>query len=187
MVLDQEGVEQHASCWSPDGDWIAYQRVNAGNNELVKIPLGGGKPVVLGESTRGADFIDWSPDGKWICHPFRGHPRLVSADGQQQQQVLNSPGTAALGFSSDSSTLYAVRRNAAHRWELAVFSIPDGREQKVTPLDLPLSAKVSGFSLHPGRKSFATSVGTSRQDIWLLDGFHQPSPWSLRRWLQPSS
>jgi serine/threonine protein kinase len=51
-------------------------------------------------------------------------------------------------------------------------------------LDRPVAIKV--LPSEAGGKGFATSVGTSRQDIWLFDGFHQPSPRSLRRWLQPS-
>jgi serine/threonine protein kinase len=51
----------------------------------------------------------------------------------------------------------------------------------ITPLDLPLSVTIEGFSLHPDGKSFATTVGTARWDIWLLEGFPQPRGWSFLR------
>jgi dipeptidyl aminopeptidase/acylaminoacyl peptidase len=183
VVLDQESPEQHSSSWSPDGNWIAYQRLNPGRGkyELVKMPLGGGNPVPLCETSR-SNETDWSPTGEWICHPWDNKLRLVSVDGKTLK-VLDSPRTAAVGFSRDGATLYAVRRNEAQKWELAELSVPDGREKKVAPLDLPLSATIQGFSLHPDGKSFATSVGTARYDIWLLEGFPQPQPhrWSFLR------
>jgi Tol biopolymer transport system component len=181
VVLDQESTEQHASSWSHDGNWIAYQRLNRAKAkyELVKIPLGGGKPVPICEKPS-ADETAWSPSGEWICHFWEDKLRLTSVDGEAHK-LLDSPGTAAVGFSRDGTTLYAVRRNAAQKWELAAFGLPDGREKKVTPLNLPLSVTISGFSLHPDGKSFATSVATARYDIWLLEGFPQPRRWSFLR------
>jgi hypothetical protein len=71
------------------------------------------------------------------------------------------------------------RRNATREWELAEITVPGCQEKKVTLLDLPAAATVAGFSLHPDGKSFATSVGVTRHDIWLLEGFPQPRWW---RW-----
>jgi serine/threonine protein kinase len=182
VVLDQESTEQHSSSWSPDGNWIAYQRLNRekAKYELVKIPLGGGKPVPICETSR-SNYTEWSPTGEWICHPWGDKLRLASVDGKTAHKVLDSPGTVAVGFSRDGATLYAVRRNSEQRWELAELGVPDGRQKKVTPLNLPLSVTIQGFSLHPDGKSFATSVGTARYDIWLLEGFPQPRHWSFLR------
>ena len=69
------------------------------------------------------------------------------------------------------------RRNATREWELAEITVPGGQEKKVTLLDLPATANVAGFSLHPDGKSFATSIGVTRHDIWLLEGFPQPRWW----------
>jgi hypothetical protein len=40
-------------------------------------------------------------------------------------------------------------------------------------LDLPLSATVNFLSVHPDCKRIVTSVGKSRYDIWLLEGFSE--------------
>jgi hypothetical protein len=64
---------------------------------------------------------------------------------------------------------------------LAAFSVSDGREKKVTPLALPVSAMVVGFSLHPDGKRFVTSVGEARYDIWLLEGLPQPRRYPMIR------
>jgi Tol biopolymer transport system component len=179
VILDPESPDQHGPSWSPDGNWIAYRRLNAGKWELAKAPLGGGQSVSLGETfTGGGSETDWSPDGKWICHPKDNRLYLVSADGKAQK-MLNTASTA-FGFSRDGAILYVVRRRRASReWELAEFTVSDGQEKKVMLLDLPSAAEVAGFSLNPDGKSFATSTGVRRHDIWLLDGFPRPGLW---RW-----
>ena len=145
----------------------------------MKIPLGGGKPVPIGETSRSGE-TDWSPSGEWIYQTWGDKLRLASDDGKTHK-VLDSPRTSAVGFSRDGATLYALRRNSEQKWELAELGVPDGREKKITPLDLPLSVTIEGFSLHPDGKSFAISVGTARYDIWLLEGFPQPRRWSFLR------
>src|SRR5262249_9440963 len=161
---------QHGPSWSPDGNWIAFRRLKAGKWELAKAPLGGGEPVSLGEtSSSGGAETDWSPDGKWICNPKDDGLYLVSADGKTAKMVSTS--STSFGFSRDGAIVYVVRRrNATREWELAEITVPECQEKKVTLLELPVAAVVAGFSLHPDGKSFATSMGVSRNDIWLLEG-----------------
>jgi hypothetical protein len=177
VILDPESTDHHGASWSPDGNWIAYRRLKAGKWELAKAPLGGGDPVSLGETiSGGTSNTDWSPDGKWICHPRANGLYLVSADGKTQK-MLNTTATS-YGFSRDSAIVYVVRRRKTTlEWELVEITVPGWQEKRVTLLDLPAAAEVSGFSLHPDGKSFATSVGVTRHDIWLLEGFPQPRTW----------
>ena len=179
VVLDPESTDHHGASWSPDGNWIAYRRLIGGKWELVKRPLGGGQPVVLEETSAGGSPTDWSPNGEWICHPRGGFLNLVSPDGKRHR-VLNTE-AAAFGFSRNSNSLYALRQNGINRWELAEMSVAGGEEKTVTLLDIPASAKVTGFSVHPNGKSFLTSVGIARYDIWLMEGFPQPRRWFFFR------
>jgi len=178
VPLDQESPDQHSPAWSPDGKWIAYQRLQGANWELVKVPSGGGKPVHLAEATPGGgDHTAWSPTGEWIAHVRGGALRLTSAaDGQTQTALSGSP-PVAFGFSLDGSLLYAVRHTSNGMWELVEFDVQSGKERKRTDLHLPPRATLTGFSLHPNGKSFATAIGIARHDIWLLEGFKQPSRW----------
>ena len=106
-----------------------------------------------------------------------GALRLTSAaDGQTQKALSGSP-PVAFGFSLDGSLLYAVRHPSNGTWQLVTFDVQSGEERKVTPLNLPPKATIAGFSLHPNGKSFATAIGIARHDIWLLEGFKQPSRW----------
>ena len=182
VVLDQESTEQHASSWSPEGDSIAYQRLNQAKAkyELVKIPLGGGKPVSICDTSLAAKrdglVAHWGVD-----LPSLGRQAAPGVGGWQNTQGHRQSETSAVAFSRDGATLYVVRRNSEQKWELAELGVPDGREKKTTPLNFPLSVTIDGFSLHPDGKSFATSVGTARYDIWFLEGFPQPRRWSFLR------
>jgi Tol biopolymer transport system component len=178
VPLDQESADQHSPAWSPDGKWIAYQRLQGTNWELVKVPSGGGKPVHLAEAAAGGgDQTAWSPTGEWIAHVREGVLRLTSAADGQTQKVLNGSPPVAFGFSLDGSLLYAVRHSPDGMWQLVTFDVQSGKEQKVTHLQLPPRATLTGFSLNPDGKSFATAIGIARHDVWLLEGFKQPSRW----------
>ena len=158
MFPDHESTDQHGLSWSPDGNWIAYRRLNGAKWELVKRPLGGGEPVWLDDTGQGGSETAWSPSGEWIAHVKANALHMVSA----------------FGFSRDSRTLYTVRRNAARKWELAAFEVPSGREQKVVPLDVPVAARVTAFSPNPDGKTWITSIAQSHFDIWFLEGFAPP-------------
>ncbi len=176
VPLDRESPDQHSPAWSPDGKWIAYKRLHGKNWELVKVPSGGGQPVRLAEAAPGGgDHTAWSPTGEWIAHVADGALRLTHAEDGKIQKALSGSPPEAFGFSLDGSSLYAVRRAPKDTWQLVTFDIQSGGERKVTNLNLPQRASVTGFSLEPNGNSFATAIGIARHDIWLLEGFKQPS------------
>ncbi len=169
--LDSETEDQHGPSWSPDGSWIAYRRLRAGKWELVKVPFGGGAPVVLvpDAATAGSEH-PWSPSDRWIC--FRneeGNLHVVSPHGGEIRQ-LTTYRPEAYGFSKDGSILYAVRNLGGRKWVVALIEVTSGKEQKQLDLAIPGTATVKGFSLHPDGTRFAMSVGVRKSDIWLLQG-----------------
>ena len=178
VIPDPQSSDQHGISWSPDGNWIAYRRLNGARWELVKRPVGGGDAVLLEEAAEGGSKTEWSSTGEWICHQVGMALHLVAADGSRH--VVIDTRVDTFGFSRDGASLYAIRRNSARRWELAAFAVPGGRPKGIVPLDVPVSATVAGFSASPDGKTFITSVGQSLFDIWFLEGFAPPHRWFFR-------
>jgi Tol biopolymer transport system component len=174
--LDTESLDQHGPAWSPDGNWISYWRLQAGKWAIVKAPLGGGKPITLLETSFGYETV-WSPSGEWICYSNSDGLQIVSSDGRTNR-LMTKTNSSDFGFSRDGSTVYVLRRGD-HRWEVASIDVRTGIETKASQLVIPPNTVVAGFSLNPSGKSFATSIGTSKHDIWLLEDFRLPG----RRWL----
>ncbi len=52
--------------FSPDGRWLAVVAKRAGNFDLFRVPVSGGKQERLTSSPAYDDGPDYSPDGKWI-------------------------------------------------------------------------------------------------------------------------
>jgi hypothetical protein len=169
VPLDLESWDHHGASWSPDGNWVAYHRFHTATWDLVKAPLVGGKVVHLGEAAAGGGPTAWSPTGEWVAAWTRDGFQLLSSDGTNQRPLDNAfpPG---FEFSRDGALLYAIRRGN-QSWELVTFDVHTARPKSAVTLPVPLSSTLTGFSLHPDGKSFITSVGTGRYDIWLLEGF----------------
>jgi len=181
--LDPESTDHHCASWSPDGNWIAYRRLHQGKLELAKAPLGGGRPVRLADATEaglGGGVTHWSGSGQWIAYRQLDGIHVISPDGNNDK-LLSKRGSVLFGFSRDSSTLYALVRSPSRKWTLAAIDVATGAE-RLTELAIPAAANVLDFSLHPDGKAFATSISTPKFDIWILEGFAQPSWWArLRR------
>jgi hypothetical protein len=124
-------------------------------------------------------LTDWSPAGEWIRHRGLDGLRFISPDGSRHK-LLSKSRPSWFGFSRDGATVYAIRRSATRQWELAVMDVASGSERQAHPLAIPRGARVQGFSLHPNGKSILTSLGTARQDIWMLEGFRLPGGWWRR-------
>ena len=85
---------------SPDGKWLAYDSNVNGNQDIYKVPLGGGDAEQL---TRNAfdDFHPaWSPDGKEIAfYSLQNGTRdifVMNADGTNLRPVVAGPGEQRL-------------------------------------------------------------------------------------------
>jgi hypothetical protein len=105
---------------------------------------------------------------------------LASPDGKSHRTLTTRKFTA-YGFSKSGEQVIGVFQNTAPdhaEWELYSVDVKTGTEKRLAALDLPKNVgEVSGFSLHPDGKRFATSIARWPYDIWMLEGFDQQKSW----------
>ena len=150
---------------SQDGGWLVYDSSLSGNQDIYKIPVGGGEPEQL-TNDPSDDFLPaWSPDGKEIAfYSFRKGNRdlfLMAADGGKVQQLTEdpaqerypdwSPDGNQLVFYSDKSgrqELYLlIRKNKDSSWQAPrQLTFDGGLYGKWSP-DGRFIAYISGVSL----------------------------------------
>jgi Tol biopolymer transport system component/serine/threonine protein kinase len=80
---------------SPDGQWLAFDSNRSGNQDIYKMPMGGGELQKLTTHPSDDFMPSWSPDGKEIVfYSFRKGNRdihLMTPEGRLIQQITNDP------------------------------------------------------------------------------------------------
>ena len=68
-LILEGGLARNPSAWSPDGKWLAYVEVGAGNISTSAVSIqNGGEPRPLLESRFIEGDVRFSPDGRWITY-----------------------------------------------------------------------------------------------------------------------
>ncbi|CAN5656241.1 hypothetical protein BH23GEM1_BH23GEM1_07120 [soil metagenome] len=87
---------------SPDGQWLAFDSNLGGNQDIYKVPIGGGEVEQLTRHPADDFQPSWSPDGREISfHSFRNGDRdlfIVAADGSSTAEILRAPGHQLAAF-----------------------------------------------------------------------------------------
>ena len=100
---------------------------------------------------------------------------VVTSEGKEHR-LLAPQRETAFGFSKDGSRILTLRR-AGKDWKLWSIDVENGEAKLLRDVELPPLSQASGFSLHPDGKRFVTAVGSSREDIWMLEGFERRGEW----------
>jgi eukaryotic-like serine/threonine-protein kinase len=178
----EPGAEEGGS-WSPDGSRFVYLQERAGKVSLMLVKTSGGAtPVTLRENTK-RDLPDWSPVGDEITfHDEKGW-YLISPDGKTTK-FLGKIETSYLAFSRDGQLLYGIQTGEtdADKDRATLFSLDRiTLKQKVIKElgrdDIPRENFGPGirFSMAPDGKSFVYTTAKYRSDLWMLQGYKQPS------------
>ena len=181
IVLDDSPGPFPGTSWSPDGEWVAYLRLNNGKSEVVKRRASAGAAAVFLTEARVGGYVttDWSPTGDWILYPTGDGFALISPDGKSGRK-LTSRKFLASGFSRDGRVVYGIAQNTSGtgpQWQIFAVDVQTGAEKQIGALDLPpATAALAGFSIHPDGKRFLTSIAKWPFDIWMLEGFDTPQP-----------
>jgi Tol biopolymer transport system component len=174
LRLSTDASDQRSPTWNADSTWIAYLQNIDGTWTLVKAQSGGGaQPVVLRQGVLPA-HPKWNrAAGHWIACMTVDGLTLVSDDGKENR-VLSKEPWQVFGWSSDGKSLFGIKQSADRRRWIVSLDVATLAEKQIGELPLPVSAELSGFSLSPDSKSFATSASRPRGAIWLLEGFRAP-------------
>jgi Tol biopolymer transport system component len=191
LPVDEGARGSSAGVWSPDGEWLAYQRRVGSEVEVQLVKTRPGSRLVpevlkkwrLEDSGRDSRTpVEWSPDGRWILASRGGAPGLflVSPDGGTERQLSatrSSGGRPTFGFSRDGRAVLFLEQNisgAGAPWRLFSIDVATGAERLVADVGLPPTAgDAAGFSLHPDGTRFLTSIANWPFDLWMLEGFDQ--------------
>jgi hypothetical protein len=75
--------------------------------------------------------------------------------------------------------LYALRVDGR---TIDVLDVATGQKKSAIIFDIPLEDQIEGFSFNASGKRVLLTTGGDRNDLWLVEGFAQPSS-GWRRWL----
>ena len=186
-----DNTSEGAYTWSPDSQWIVFQRAVGGKLQLAKMkPVAGAAAIPLAGAVPSAgnrSIVQWSGGGDWIAYQSPEGISMISPDGNTVR-ILTGRKLSGFAFSKDGNRSYGIFRNRTGegaQWQLYSIDVKTGAEKMLAPIDLPASAgNILGFSLHPDGKRFLTSVSKWPFDIWMLEGWDQPQKTWLDRLLR---
>jgi eukaryotic-like serine/threonine-protein kinase len=176
LALTNDKASEFPGSWSPDGSSFVYQAIRGGRMDLLKVKTSGqAAPVLLKENIQpdSGGVPCWSPTGDWIAYNDHG-VQLTSPDGQKTKALGDLKSRGCM-FSADGKLLYGIRPDH-DRTLLFSVSIASGAEKIIGDIgkDFVPRSRLNPairFSLTPDGKSFVYSTGTTRNDLWLLEGF----------------
>lgn len=167
--------------WSPDGNWIAYSVLRAGDYGLIKARADGSGTALPVRANAGMKPA-WSPRGDTIATIADTGLLLIDASGRASRHA--GEGTwLSITWSNDGRGIYGIRRNAHRKLELASLDPTDGTESVRQDLGRFPAAfsyaaamgidPVLGASISSDGRTFLTSAISMKSSLWLLSGYTQ--------------
>ena len=142
-----------APSWSPDSKWIVVAGNDGTGTYVFKIPVNGGSPVRLTEST--SYYPIWSPDGRFIVYsePHQGGTFLTKAITPDEVpfpmpdvQVMYEMSTP-YQFTHGGNALIFVRPTFPVNFY--IVALKTGQQRQLTDLDR--GSQIRSFDVMPDR------------------------------------
>ncbi|MBN1122467.1 MAG: protein kinase [Anaerolineae bacterium] len=140
QVLTDNQVYDGEPDWSPDGQYLAFESMQAGNSDIyialvVNGSLASGDIQQLTSGTEPDRHPDWSPDGTSIAYESGSGNRseivVVQVDGGMLNRLTsNDTADRAPQFSPDGTQI-AFMTNQRGVWEIALMDYPGGQVTEI--------------------------------------------------------
>jgi Tol biopolymer transport system component len=160
-----------APSWSRDGRWIYFASDRTGEDQLWKMPVGGGEAVQVTKNG-GATGLEF-PDGKTLYYA-KGREATslwkVPVNGGEETQVLESLVWSG-NFAVVDSGIYFIPTPPAHATSSSIqfFSFATGKIRPVATTEKPAT---QGLTISPdGRWILCTQTDQSAKELMLVENF----------------
>ena len=154
---------------SPDGKWLAYDSNLNGNQDIYKMPIGGGEAEQL-TNDPSDDFLPaWSPDGGEIAFYYWKNGNrdltLMMADGSRLQELTNDPASESYPAWSPDGLRLVYTSEQTGRGELFVISRENRQGEWGRPHQLSSNGADQGAKWSPDGRLI---VYTNSQGLWAI-------------------
>lgn len=157
--------------WTPDGQWVVYSCLNAGQPKLCKVPADGGNAVLLTDTA--AQLLSVSPMDGQIAYLFidEGPPpknrvAIIPPEGGSPTKIFDFafPNVQAIKWSVDENALTFIdtRSGVSNIWKLPIES-----SQPLQLTDLK-SDLIFSFDRSRRNNDLAVARGTRTGDVVLI-------------------
>jgi Tol biopolymer transport system component len=158
--------------WSRDGKWIYFGSDRSGENQVWKVPSGGGEAVRV--TRKGGFGAVESPDGQWLYYTktLGATDRLwkVPREGGEETQVLES--VYEMAFAIVKEGIYFIPKpDSADRYSIQFFNFATKRVRSITTVERPVYIGLS-LSVSPdGRWILYSQMDQMGSDLMLVENF----------------
>ncbi|MCK4329206.1 PD40 domain-containing protein [candidate division WOR-3 bacterium] len=135
IALTSDDWAHYCPQWSPDGNWIVYQKLDAtGYDQIYKVPSSGGTEIALTNDGYNHYNPQWSPDGSWIVYyknDATGHYQIYkvpSAGGTEIALTNDGYHHCNPQWSPDGNWIVYDKYDATYNWQIYKLSSPQGIE-----------------------------------------------------------
>jgi len=154
---------------SSDGKWLAYDSNLNGNQDIYKMPSGGGEPEQLTNDPSDEFLPAWSPDGREIAFYYwkRGNRdlTLMMSDGSKFQQLTDDPASESYPDWSPDGLRLVYTSDQTGRGEVFVISRENKEAKWGAPHQLTSNGGDQGGKWSPDGRLIAY---TNSQGLWTI-------------------